>query len=47
MELVGRFCEEAGLAAPLLGSSIQALEGHGVEGLRADLEAVMEDSLSE
>ena len=41
MELVGRFCEEAGHTAPLLGSAIRALDGHGVDGLRADLDAVM------
>jgi 3-hydroxyisobutyrate dehydrogenase-like beta-hydroxyacid dehydrogenase len=41
MELVSRFCEEAGLAAPLLGSAIRALDQHGVEGLWANLEAVM------
>ena len=42
MELVGRFCEEAGHTAPLLGSAIRALDGHGVDGLRADLDAVMQ-----
>jgi len=47
MELVGRFCQEAGLAAPLLGSAIHALEGHGVDGLQADLEAVMEAARAE
>jgi 3-hydroxyisobutyrate dehydrogenase-like beta-hydroxyacid dehydrogenase len=41
MELAASFCAASGIEAPLLERAIQSLEQHGVDGMRANLAAVM------
>jgi 3-hydroxyisobutyrate dehydrogenase-like beta-hydroxyacid dehydrogenase len=41
MQLAASFCAASGIDAPLLGRAIQSLEQHGVDGMRANLAAVL------